>query len=155
MQAKCESFSSTMSDQGRKVASSVAVKLGYQILKERQMDVILHILRGRDVFAILPTGYGKSLCYACLPWIFDEMNRSSRPSIVIVTSPLTAIMIDQVRSTQCKSLQLVNSYCCDPKWGRGNCTDSSGLHGSLTGLGWSLCNFGLYLQDSQVRDLLN
>ncbi len=48
-------------------ASFVAKQLGYDKLKDLQVEVILSFLTGKDVFAILPTGYGKSLCFAILP----------------------------------------------------------------------------------------
>ena len=49
----------------------------------------------KDVFICLPTGSGKSLCYAALPYAFDGLyGRES--SIVIVVSPLIALMKDQV-----------------------------------------------------------
>ena len=51
-----------------------AAKLGFADLKSHQLEVILAFVTGNDVFAVLPTGYGKSLCYACLPspdCIFD------------------------------------------------------------------------------------
>ena len=44
------------------------------------------------VFAVLPTGFGRSLCYACLP---DALHCSTG-SLVVVISPLTAIVKDQV-----------------------------------------------------------
>ena len=28
-------------------------------------------VKGRDIFAVLPMGYGKGLCYRCLPTVFD------------------------------------------------------------------------------------
>ena len=70
--------------------------LGYSELKELQMQVIVAFVMGKDVFAILPTGYGKSLCYACLPILLDDLYRDSvRKSIVVIVMPLTAIMEDQ------------------------------------------------------------
>lgn len=65
------------------------------LVKEMQMAVFVSFVMGHDVFAILPTGYGKSLCYQCLPLplLFDKVQSSEAgPSIVVVVTPLTAIM---------------------------------------------------------------
>ena len=70
--------------------------LGYDVIKELQLKVIKEVIKGKDVFAVLPTGYGKSLCYGCLPLAFDEIYKPQEPSIVCVISPLTAIIEDQV-----------------------------------------------------------
>lgn len=51
---------------------------------------------GKDVF-----GFGKSVCYQALPFLFDHklgLVSSSRRSCVIVISPLIALMVDQVRN---------------------------------------------------------
>ena len=38
--------------------------LGYELqLKPGQREAIVHLLNGRDVLCVLPTGYGKSLIY--------------------------------------------------------------------------------------------
>ena len=44
-------------------ASAAAKQLGYGALKDLQLEIIKGIATGRDVFAVLPTGY---LCYGCL-----------------------------------------------------------------------------------------
>ena len=45
-----------------------ARRLGYETVREKQLEVITEFVSGKDVFAVLPTVYGKSLCYASLPW---------------------------------------------------------------------------------------
>ena len=80
----------------REAASFSAQQLGYTTLKDLQMEVLIAFVTWRDVFAVLPTGFGKSLCYACLPGIFDMIYKPEEPSIVVVATPLTAIMEDQV-----------------------------------------------------------
>ena len=54
------------------------------------------ILDGFD-FEGLPTGFGKSLCYACLPRVFDVLCAASG-SIVAIITPLNALIKDQVCS---------------------------------------------------------
>ena len=53
-------------------------ELGFRQLKPEQAEAFV---KGRDVFPVLPTGYGKSLCYSCLLLVFDrlhgEIDRSS------------------------------------------------------------------------------
>ena len=65
------------------VAESAARRLGYEHLRDLQLKVVAEVVTGRDVFTILP-GYGKSLCYALLPWMFDHLLQPDLPSIVVV-----------------------------------------------------------------------
>ena len=80
----------------KNAVDKAAKHLSYNKVKDLQMKVISKVLSGHDVFAVLPTGYGKSLCYGCLPLVFDEIFKPIKPSIVCVISPLTAIIEDQV-----------------------------------------------------------
>ena len=45
----------------RAAAQNAALKLGYSGLRDLQMDVVIGLATGRDVFAVIPTGYGKSV----------------------------------------------------------------------------------------------
>ena len=72
-----------------------AAPLGYASLKPQQLEAIVEFVGGKDVFVVLPTGFGKSLIYACMPLVFDTLH-TTRGSMIIVITPLTAIMKDQV-----------------------------------------------------------
>ena len=82
----------------REAAKSAAKDLGYPDLKPEQLDVVETFVKGRDVFAVLLTDFGKSLCFACLPIVFNKLLGSvgEERSIVVVVTPLTAIIKDQV-----------------------------------------------------------
>lgn len=86
------------------IAAASANMLGFSELKPKQNEVIISFLRGQDVLGVLPTGYGKSLCYCCLPHAFDLLSqkisshqRAAASSIVVIISPLIALVKDQVR----------------------------------------------------------
>ena len=80
--------------------------LGYESLKDEQRDCIIGFLNRRDVFAVLPTGFGKTACFTCLPHAFDryEDRADDNKAIIIVVSPLTALMCDQVEDLQCRNV---------------------------------------------------
>ena len=68
---------------------------GDLVLKDKQLEIIRYItLEKRDVMAVLPTGYGKSLVYQLIPPIIDFMEKrpSTAAAIVLVFSPLNALI---------------------------------------------------------------
>ena len=62
---------------------------GHEELKEEQYKIIKNILNGNDVCAVLPTGFGKSVCYQ-LPALYSKKS-------VIVFSPLISLIKDQIK----------------------------------------------------------
>ena len=65
---------------------------GFDAFRPLQEEIIRDSLAGRDVFALLPTGGGKSLCFQ-LPALL-------RDGLTVVVSPLIALMKDQVDALQ-------------------------------------------------------
>src|SRR5215510_198913 len=61
---------------------------GFTSFRPLQEEIIRDVLAGKDVFALLPTGGGKSLCF--------QLPAMVRPGLTVVVSPLIALMKDQV-----------------------------------------------------------
>ena len=51
-------------------------------LREHQLDAAKKFLQGNDVFVSLPTGSGKSLIYAVLPFAFDHLRRQRKAALL-------------------------------------------------------------------------
>ncbi|CAH2031107.1 DNA helicase RecQ [Trichlorobacter ammonificans] len=61
---------------------------GFHAFRPPQQEVIERVIGGEDVFLVMPTGGGKSLCY--------QVPALHRRGVAIVVSPLIALMKDQV-----------------------------------------------------------
>lgn len=79
MQASCSQFllNSVLED-----------RFGLETFRPKQDEVINALMNGKHTLALLPTGYGKSLCY--------QVPSQILPGITLVVSPLIALMQDQL-----------------------------------------------------------
>ncbi|SFL84408.1 ATP-dependent DNA helicase RecQ [Gracilibacillus orientalis] len=83
---------------------NLQANFGFSTFRPGQKDIIEAVLNKRNVFAVLPTGTGKSLCY--------QLPAMMLSGTVIVVSPLLSLMTDQVKqlkATGFKKVAALNS----------------------------------------------
>lgn len=81
-----------MTPQSGQLLAPLKQYFGFSSFRPLQADIIQDALVGKDVFAVLPTGGGKSLCF--------QLPALVRPGLTVVVSPLIALMKDQVDALQ-------------------------------------------------------
>lgn len=69
---------------------------GYSGFRGKQLEAIEAVMSGRDCFCLMPTGGGKSMCY--------QIPALVKTGIVLVISPLIALMENQVASLKNKGI---------------------------------------------------
>ena len=79
------------------VLSALQRVFGFSEFRPHQSELVEGLLAGRDVFGVMPTGGGKSLCYQ-LPALMLK-------GTAVVVSPLIALMKDQVDGARANGIK--------------------------------------------------
>lgn len=82
---------------------------GVTKLNEHQSDALFHLIQRQDVFAILPTGFGKSLVFQLLPALCRELHNMGyvnypTSAIVLVICPLVALIESQMNELEMRGI---------------------------------------------------
>ena len=67
---------------------------------KQQLDAIKCVHDGKDVLLWLPMGFGKSICYETLPFVFNykhsDSGTGSGCSVVLVMSPFVSLIMEAI-----------------------------------------------------------
>src|SRR5258708_27017782 len=86
---------STIRSNATATPEDLLARFGLAAFRPGQREAVQAALDGRDSLVVMPTGGGKSLCYQ-LPALAGATGPAP-PGLVVVVSPLIALMADQWR----------------------------------------------------------
>jgi len=82
---------------GDGVSAALSNVFGFRRFRPNQESIVRAVMNGRDVFAVMPTGGGKSLCY--------QLPAHLLSGTCVVISPLISLMKDQVDAAKANGLR--------------------------------------------------
>ncbi len=94
--------------QDDQLLNALRQNFGYETFRGGQREIIEAILDGENVFAVFPTGHGKSLCY--------QLPALMLPGITVVVSPLLSLMKDQVDALKAQGIESVSLINSTQTW---------------------------------------
>lgn len=99
-QQPCVSHNETVNSKMQRAKQILRDVFGHNAFRPNQERVVMEAFEGRDVFVLMPTGGGKSLCYQ-LPACIDD-------GVTIVISPLVSLIQDQVQQLEALDVGVAN-----------------------------------------------
>ncbi len=99
---------------GSDLVAAMKRVFGFGHFRANQEEIVRAVLAGRDVFAVMPTGGGKSLCYQLPAHLLE--------GTCVVISPLISLMKDQVDAAKENGLraQFASNRPADARVGQGH-----------------------------------
>lgn len=125
----------------QEITSVLRSTFGLESFRPNQLEAINATMSGKDVFVLMPTGGGKSLCYQ-LPAICKT---GSTHGVTVVVSPLIALMHDQVDGLKEKNVD-VELWNSEP-----SSNDAHTISRRLNGKVWDLPSM-LYLTPEKLTE---
>jgi len=77
------------------------------VWKPKQIDCFRALYENKDILAVLPTGYGKSVIYQSAPFLLAARDNGvmDTNNIVLVITPLNSIMLDQIAALEKREIK--------------------------------------------------
>ena len=78
------------------------------VWKQQQLECLRAVFQGKDIMAVLPTGFGKSIIFQSTPFLLSARDGwcvEKTEYITLIITPLNAIMMDQCRELTKKGIQ--------------------------------------------------
>ena len=78
------------------------------VLRREQQEILENLIEGKNVFGVLPTGFGKSLPFLIFPLMLDCLHPDNAPHITVTVEPLKSLMLSLCEKYEGYGLSIVS-----------------------------------------------